>query len=74
MTLEEAVSVIDAIFEWARTVRSRYWNFECEECGVSWHPRMGSEPPREATDDCGHAHFREAWGEWDEEANDWHPW
>lgn len=69
-SLEDAIAVGRALILLARRIRWRWYDFECVCCGASYHPRMG-KPPKEATEDCGHAHFREAWNMWDEKADDW---
>ncbi len=73
-TVDEFRFIVIGIVEWAKVVRQRYLNTECEVCGIQYHPRMGP-PPKERRstkyEACGHAHFREMWNEWDDDTNDW---
>lgn len=71
-TAEEWITIVNAIVAWAIIVRRRYLNFECDICGASYHPRHGRKPPRERRDACGHAHFRDAFDQWDAKWNDWY--
>lgn len=70
-TADEWIAIVNAIVEWARVVRRRYLDFECDACGATYHPRHGRKPPRERRAACGHAHFREAHQYWDRARDDW---
>lgn len=79
-TSDEWIAIVRSLCEWASVVRRRYLREECDCCGLSYHPRDG-EPPDESECEldedscwCGHAHFREMYSEWDDEADDWRDW
>ncbi len=74
-TVEEWTAFILGLCAWGSALR--YWEtWECEACGVRYHPRMGPPPPEtvETTDTvegCYHAWFNRVHAEWDYDRKCW---
>lgn len=73
LTQEEWNEVLHGVVAWASVLRRRYLREECDSCKVTYHPSDGPPPKEDESKGgwCGHAHFREMWSYWDEEAQDY---
>jgi hypothetical protein len=73
LTSDEWNEILAGFIAWATVLRRRYSREECSSCHVTYHPSDGPPPKEDEREGswCGHAHFREMWGYWDEEAQDY---